>query len=107
MSKSRVRQIERRIALIKEALSKIGPMRPGTLTLQYKKPQDKSGPYWQLSYTRKMKSKSEYVRPAWVPNVRKEIAAYKRFKTLMDKWIELGIEASKLNMRLDNRRGSE
>ncbi len=44
-------------ALINE-LSEMGPMRQGSLTLQYKAPAEKKGPYYQLSYTHKMKSRT-------------------------------------------------
>lgn len=102
----RLKQIERRIEKIKEALSKIGPMRPGSLTCQYKNPKEKSGPYWQLSYTRTMRSRSDYVRADCVAEVQKEIAAYKRFKTLIEEWIDLGIESSKLRLKGDKKTGS-
>jgi hypothetical protein len=49
MSEKRVRQIERRIGKIKEALEKIDSMRPGSLTRQYKDPKEKRGSYWQIS----------------------------------------------------------
>jgi hypothetical protein len=101
MNEKRLRQIEKRIEKIKEALSKLGPMRPGSLTRQYKNPKEKSGPYWQISYTRSMRSKSDYVRADCVPDIRMQIAAYKRFKKLSEEWVGLGIEASKLNMILD------
>jgi len=106
MSEKRMRQIERRIGRIKEALAKIGPMRPGSLTRQYKNPKEKSGPYWQISYTRNMRSKSDYVRADCVPGIRKQIAAYKRFKKLIEEWVDLGIEASKLKMLVDKKDGS-
>ncbi len=102
MSEERLRQIERRIERIKEALSKIGPMRPGSLTCQYKDPKAKSGPYWQISYTRNMRSKTDYARLDCVAELRKEIVAYKRFKKLMDEWVDLGIEASKLRMKVSH-----
>jgi hypothetical protein len=87
MDKKRLKQIEKRIEKIKEALLKVGPMRPGSLTCQYKDPKEKSGPYWQISYTRAMKSKSDYVRSDYVAEVRKEIVTYKRFKKLMEEWM--------------------
>ena len=31
-------------------------------TRQYKDPQHHAGAYWQISYTRRMKSRTEYVR---------------------------------------------
>ena len=55
MSQKRIQQIERRIDRIKRALLEIGPMRPGSLTRQYKDPQHHSGAYWQISYTLRMK----------------------------------------------------
>jgi len=100
MSEKRIQQIERRIERIKEALRHIGPMRPGSLTRQYKDRKHKTGAYWQISYTRQMKSRTEYVREEWVPEIRRQIATHKRFKRLIDQWIELDIERSKLTMRI-------
>jgi len=107
MSETRVRDIERRIARIKKALATIGPMRPGSLTQQYKDPKAKTGPYWQISYTRAMKSHTEYVRQECVADLRRQIAVYKRFKTLTDQWIDVSIEASKLKMQIAKEAGSE
>jgi hypothetical protein len=100
MSKKRIRQIEQRIARIKEALGRIGPMRPGSLTRQYRNPKERVGAYWQISYTRQMKSHTEYVRPEWEADIRKQIANYKQFTRLVEQWIALGIECSKLRMQV-------
>ena len=100
MSKKRIRQIERRIARIKENLERIGPMRPGSLKRQYRNPKERIGAYWQISYTRQMKSHTEYVRPEWEPDIRKQIATYKRFTRLVEQWIALNIERSKLRMQI-------
>jgi hypothetical protein len=100
MSEKRIQQIERRIERIKVALSHVGPMRPGSLTRQYKDRKNKTGAYWQISYTRQMKSRTEYVREEWVPEVRRQIATHKRFKRLIDQWIDLDIERSKLTMQI-------
>ena len=51
MTKNRLKQIEKRIERIKSELAKIGVMRPGSLTRQYKDPQRQTGAYYQLSYT--------------------------------------------------------
>ena len=99
MSKKRMRQIEKRIEGIKQALLGIGPMRPGSLTRQYKEPKQRRGGYWQISYTRQMKSRTEYVRREWVKELRRQIAAHKRFKRLVDQWIDLSIKQSKLTMQ--------
>lgn len=99
----RLNLIEKRILKIKEALTKLGPMRPGALTQQYKDPKTKTGPYWQLSYTRNMKSRTDYVRQDQVPEIRKQIRAYKSFRELTEEWIDLSIEASKLRTKVDKK----
>jgi len=99
MSEKRIQQIERRIEGIKKALLEIGPMRPGSLTRQYKDPKQRTGAYWQISYTRQMKSRTEYVRREWVKELRCQIATHKRFKRLVDQWIDLSITQSKLAMQ--------
>jgi hypothetical protein len=54
MSTKKLKQIENQIQKIKDELREIGEMRPGSLTLQYKVPKEKKGPYYQLSYTQEM-----------------------------------------------------
>ncbi len=100
MSQKRIQQIEQRIDRIKKALLEIGPMRPGSLTRQYKDPENQTGAYWQISYTRRMKSRTEYVRQEYVKELRHRIATYKRFKRLVDQWIDLSIEHSRLTMQM-------
>ena len=100
MSQKRTRQIERRIDRIKRALLEIGPMRPGSLTRQYKDPQHHKGAYWQISCTRRMKSRTEYVHRDWLKELRRQIGAHKRFKRLLDEWIDLSIEHSRLTMKV-------
>ena len=100
MSQKRIEQIERRIDRTKRALLEIGPMRPGSLTRQYKDPQHHTGAYWQISYTRRMKSHTEYVRREWVKDLRRQIAGHKRFKRLVELWIDLSIEHSRLTMQV-------
>jgi hypothetical protein len=74
--------IEKQIRQIKDELDSMGPMRPGSLTRQYKRPKAKEGAYCQLSYTHKMRSRTEYVRPEFVDGIRQQIAVYRRFKAL-------------------------
>ena len=100
MSQKRIQQIEQRIDRIKRALLEIGPMRPGSLPRQYKDPKNQTGAYWQISYTRQMKSRTEYVRPEWVREIRRQTVIHKRFKRLVDQWIDLSIEHSRLTMQM-------
>jgi len=102
--------IEKRIERIKEELRKIGEMRPGSLSRQYSvcakdgckcmdpvNPQ-KHGPYYQLSYVRKGKSTSRFIRPNFVKDIKRELANYKKFKGLINEWLELAIQQSTLKL---------
>jgi hypothetical protein len=100
MNEKRLAQIAKRIDRIKEELQALGPMRPGSLTRQYKDPHSRSGPYHQLSYTRDMKSRTDYIARDNVPEVRRLIGNYKRFKALTTQWVDLSIEHSQLEMKL-------
>ena len=107
MSRKRIQQIEERITRIKEELQEIGPMRPGSLTRQYRDPENSTGAYWQISYTRQMKSRTEYVRREWVVQIRKQIAMHKRFKHLANQWLDLSIEHAQLTMRIAKTKNSK
>src|ERR1039457_4762125 len=106
MSQKRIQQIEQRIDRIKKALLEIGPMRPGSLSRQYKDPQHQAGAYWQISYTRRMKSRTEYVRREWVKEIPRQPATQKRLKRRVDQFIALSIEHSRLTMKIGEPRES-
>ena len=103
MTNKRLDEIRKRIHKIKAQLAAIDAMRPGSLTRQYKDPKNQSGAYYQLSYTREMKSRTEYVARDCVREVHREIANYKRFKALTAAWVALSIEQSRLRMKLARR----
>ena len=73
MPDKRLAQITKRIGTIKAALVALEPMRPGSLTRQYKDPQAQSGPYYQLSYTRDMKSRTDYIPRDCVREVQRRV----------------------------------
>lgn len=100
MTEKRLLQIERRIEAIKARLAAIDEMRPGSLTRQFKDPENGKGAYYQLSYTREMRSRTEYVASDAVRDIRRQIANYKRFKELTAQWVDLGIEHSRLKIKL-------
>lgn len=79
------------LAKTKKALAQIGPMRPGTLTQQYKDPKAKTGAYWQLSYTFQMRSRTRYVRPDEVLLIQPLLDNFKRFRQLVDRCVELSV----------------
>ena len=93
-------EMEKEIVEIKKALMELGEMRPGSLSKQYRKPKEKIGSYYQLSYMHKMKSRTDYVRLPFLEPTRKQVETYKRFKTLTERWIELGIAHAKLTVEM-------
>lgn len=103
MSAKRLAKIEKDLAMIKAQLRKIGVVRPGSLTRQFKDPKKHTGAYYQVSYTHRMKSKTAYVRAHFVKEVRQQIRDYNKLKKLMARWVALGIEYSQLSMRLRSR----
>ncbi len=105
MSSVRMIEIENRILEIKKELQSIDLMRPGTLTKQYKIRKEKKGPYYQLSYTHEMKSKTDYIRKNFTEDIKIEVKNYNHFKTLTSEWVKLGIEYSKLRMKNLNKKG--
>jgi hypothetical protein len=100
MTDKRLAQIANRIEKIKAALVALEPMRPGSLTRQHKDPRSQSGPYYQLSYTRDMKSRTDYIPRHCVREVRRLIGNYRRFKALTTEWVDLSIEQGRLKIRL-------
>ena len=100
MTSKRLAQIAKRIGKIKAEFASIDDMRPGSLTRQYKDPESQRGPYYQLSYTRGRKSRTEYIPRDRVREVRRQIGNYKRFKALTAEWIDLSIEQSRLAIKL-------
>jgi hypothetical protein len=53
-----------------------------------------------------MKSRTEYVRQESVKEIRRQIVAHKRFKRLVDEWIDLSIEHSRLTMQIARPRAT-
>ena len=94
-----ISSIEGKIARVRRALAELGPMRPGTLNRQYKNPAEKQGGYWQISYTHQMRSRSEYVRPEHLKAVRAELANFRKFRLLTERWIDLSLEVSRLKRK--------
>ena len=103
MTSTHLEVIRKRIESIKAQLAGIERMRPGSLTRQYKDPKNRRGAYYQLSYTRNMRSRTDYVPRDYVRELRREIQNYKRFKVLTDQWIALSIELSRLMMKRASR----
>jgi len=111
---SREQVLERRIERIKRELQGLGDLRPGSLSEQYNvcgvegcrckaSPPQKHGPYYQLSFTRKGKATSRFVRRDEVATVRRQIQSYAKLRRLIDEWIEAGMELSALRLEQARR----
>ena len=109
MTISREKLLLRQIERVKGQLAALGDLRPGSLSTQYNvcgtpgcrckaTPPEKHGPYDQVSFTRKGKSSSKFVRKEDLNTVRRELKNYEVMKTLMDRWIEMATELSNLRM---------
>jgi hypothetical protein len=101
--------LEHRIERIKNELQVLGELRPGSLSEQYNvcgvegcqckaSPPKKHGPYYQLSFTRKGKSTSRFVRRDEVAVVRRQMKNYTKLRALVDEWIDASMELSALRV---------
>ena len=103
--------LEARIAQIKQEIISLGAdLQPGIVTQQYNvcgkaafrckaDPPQRHGPYYQLSFTRKGKSTTQFVKPRDLRLVRQQVRNYRRLRRLMDRWIALGMELARLRLR--------
>jgi len=100
-----------RIKKIQQRLAEMGEMRPGSLSKQYnvcgkpgcrckdpKNPQ-KHGPYYQVSYTHKGKSSTEFVKEEMVEDVSQQIKNFREFKKLTEEWVDLCVKIAKLRKK--------
>ena len=113
MTISREKLLLRKIERVRGQIAALGDLRPGSLSTQYNvcgtpgcrckaTPPEKHGPYYQVSFTRKGKSSSKFVRKEDLAAVRRELKNYAVMKTMVDRWIDLATELS--NLRMANKR---
>ncbi len=110
--------LERRIERIKNELQGLGELRPGSLSEQDNvcgvagcqckaSPPKKHGPYYQLSFTRKGKSTSRFVRREEVAVVRRQLKNYAKLRALVDEWIDASMELSALRVEQQRDRAGK
>ena len=91
---------ERTIRHIREQLDRLEPFLPGSISQQFnvcgnpscrckdpKNPQ-RHGPYYQLSFTVNGRSSTRFIKPAELPEARRRIRRFKRFKLLNARLVE-------------------
>jgi hypothetical protein len=112
MDAKREAEIERQIEKVRRDLAALGDLRPGSLSTQYNvcgspgcrckaTPPEKHGPYYQVSFSRKGKSSTKFVRKEDLPTIRKQLKNYESMKLLVDRWVELATELSNLRIKRD------
>ena len=92
MEDKRIAKWQAQLARAQAELAQLGPMRPGSLSQQFKDPAAKTGAYWQLSYTHHMRSRTRYVRPDEVTHLKPRLANFKRFRELVDQCVDLSVQ---------------
>ena len=106
---NRSRVLQRQVERIKKELLGLEDLRPGSLSEQInvcgtpgcrckKSPPQKHGPYYQISYTRKGRSGSRFVRRHQVATVKRQLRNYARMRKLVDRWIEAATELADLRL---------
>lgn len=109
-------QLQRRIDAIKRQIVDLGPLRPGTLSRQYNvcgnptcrckaDPPHKHGPYHQLSYTWRRKSRTHFIREEDFPRIQHEVANYERLRALVAEWVDAALEIARIER--DGRRSPQ
>lgn len=94
-----IRALEKEITDIRGKLLALGPMRPGTLGYQYRDREEKSGGFWQISYTHKRRSRSDYLKPEHLEEVKAELENFVTFRRLTERWVDLSLELSRLKRK--------
>lgn len=105
--KGKQQQLEAKIERIKAKIVELSELRRGSLTQQYNvcgtpgcrckgDPPRKHGPYYQLSFTRRGKNTSEFVRRENLARVKRQLRNYERLSRLIDEWIDASRELARL-----------
>ncbi len=91
--------ITSQIKVAKKAISELGDMRPGHLSMQKRASGRNVREYTQLSYTFQKRSHTDYVQPDDIERIKSEIENYNKFKELCERIVALSIEKSKLKTK--------
>ena len=102
--KTSVSKLEAEIDDIRRNLVALGPIHPGSVSLQYqtcgnpncrclrKDNPERHGPYAKLTYVYRGRNVSRFVRAGYVEALSPRLAMFKEFRRLIDRWIALSIQ---------------
>lgn len=103
-----IAKLQREISAIRQALQKLGPIHPGSVSMQYQvcgrtgcrcmDPEHprRHGPYHKLAYVHRGKPVCRFVRADCADEIKQRLHTYKTFRKLMDRWIELSIQQAQI-----------
>ena len=113
MGPKEIKILQRKIERIKKDLCDLGDLRPGKLSEQFnvcgkstcrckdKYNPQKHGPYQQISYTHRGKSKTEFVKNENLKDVEQQIENYVKFKELTSEWVDTALELMRVKKEID------
>ncbi|MFZ4396113.1 MAG: DUF6788 family protein [Kiritimatiellia bacterium] len=99
-----VSKLEAEIDDIRRKLVALGPIHPGSVSLQYqtcgnpncrclrKDNPERHGPYAKLTYVYRGRNVSRFVRAGCVEALSPRLAMFNEFRRLIDRWIALSIQ---------------
>lgn len=102
--KTSVSKLEVQIDDIRRKLVALGPIHPGSVSLQYqtcgnpncrclrKDNPERHGPYAKLTYVYRGRNVSRFVRADCVEALGPRLAMFKEFRRLIDRWVALSIQ---------------
>ena len=109
-TEEKIMKLQARIDRIHAQLLKLGPLRSGGLTQQYnvcgtpgcackRDPKKRHGPYHILRTKTKTKDGTKYVKKDFVRMVQGHLAAHKKMRELIDRWVDLSAQICDLQMQ--------
>jgi hypothetical protein len=103
-----VTELEAEIAAIRRQLMALGPIHPGSVSLQYQvcgnpacrcmraQTPERHGPYPKLVYVHRARNVCRFVRADCIEALSPRLAAFKEFRKLIDRWVALSIQIGQL-----------
>ena len=91
-----ITSIDKQIGKIKQQLAELGPLHPGSLSLQQRQRGADKPRFNQLSYVHRGQSHTSYVRAEDVEGVREKLATHHRLRDLVQAWLDLSVERFQL-----------
>jgi len=107
-SKLSVAKLEAEIVATRQKLMTLGPLHPGSVSLQYQvcgnpscrcmraEHPERHGPYPKLVYVYRGRNVCRFVRADCVEALAPRLAAFKEFRKLVDRWVALSIQIGQL-----------